>query len=973
MNHRQSLKTLFIFATLGLIPCGAIAQQPQPTQASMPYATASGEITLSEAKIVGGLSHESGARLMDPVAVDFDGDGLDDLVFAAPGMSPYGVRNAGSVYVLLGKKDDDLTGRRDMTLWQSFDYRFDGMTTNGQLGMNMVTGDFNGDGLKDIAISEPGQNGRIYVINSGKKLDRGYYSILDERVTDVYFAGAEGDSNLGIQMCVGDFNHDDIEDIAASYVTSTSASSLTSTTTNVILLTMRRSWDTKYHNISGKLYGKTIFSRSTSKNVKTVYTCAAGDFNDDGLMDIALGMPFDTFDNQKTAGSVSIVYYPFKYSGTTVNLSEAEPSWGIRIKGSQPGAMFGYSLAAGDFTSDGRTDLAVSAPNRLIKNANAEGAVYVIDASKWPQNSVVQPEDLRIVGKGGQFGFKLAAQDVNRDKRPDLIVSAPYADIVGAPNAGTINVYLGGPQFIDSVKSEMRPDVFVSGDQNMNLGFGAAFGDFNGDEKNDVIARTTRDPDDRPNTGAYVVINDALRMTPDTRLEDNPFLTIVAPSQGGTLADHIHKVHYNHKDYHVWFSKGGMGNRSVICMMDAAQSEKSAWLFRPDACDINIIGPENTPIQDVLLTSNDDGSKTWLTLSLPSFKTSKAIGVVTTIVLPSEITKPLTLNLSESTLKSEAISFVLNGEIDAKLGAKIEMTDIDRDGKLDLLIGAPIRSIDKADAGSFFIVKDVVSRNKGIYSLTEINNVLTIEGIDDENLGSDWQILDFNLDGHLDLVLLSQNTKNIYYEVYATAYVFYDIGHQKNKIYNATSPEIAPLKIVAPQPRSNLRFTGQMPDLNNDGNPDIVLISPDYRAGLQRQGAVYALFASKERKSGTLSLNNEALVNFSLVPNRNEKLSDVRFAYIDGTLQLVLLADSMLTRKSSLKRFVTGEKNMFSGQLTFTSLKRMSSDIMLNENARFLYLPDPELKQDDLWLLFPNAGESQSDQGIAHRLTFNPR
>ena len=84
-----------------------------------------------------------------------------------------------------------------------------------------------------------------------------------------------------------------------------------------------------------------------------------------------------------------------------------------------------------------------------------------------------------------------------------------------------------------------------------------------------------------------------------------------------------------------------------------------------------------------------------------------------------------------------------------------------------------------------------------------------------------------------------------------------------------------------------------MPDLNNDGNPDIVLISPDYRAGLQRQGAVYALFASKERKSGTLSLNNEALVNFSLVPNRNEKLSDVRFAYIDGTLQLVLLADSI--------------------------------------------------------------------------------
>ena len=973
MNYRQSLKVLFLLSFIGFAPEYAWSQQAQPTLDVLPYATTSTEITLSDAKIVGGLSHESGARLMDPVTVDFDGDGIDDLIFGAPGMSPRGVKNAGSVYVILGKKDDDLVGRRDMTLWKSADYRFDGMTLNGQLGLNLVTGDFNGDGLPDVAIAEPGQTGRIYVINSGKTLERGAYSILDERITDVYFAGAENDANLGIQMCVGDFNHDDIEDIAASYVTSTSASSLTSTTTNVILLTMRRSWDTKYHSISGKLYGKTVFSRATSKNVKAVYTCAAGDFNDDGLVDLALGMPFDTFDNQKTAGSVSIVYYPFKYSGTSINLSEVDPSWGIRIKGSQPGAMFGYSLAAGDFTSDGRTDLAVSAPNRLVKNADAEGAVYIIDASKWPEKSGIQPEDLRITGNGGQFGFKIQAQDTNHDKRPDLVVSAPYANIVGAPNAGTIGAYFGGPQFVDSVTSNMRPDILVSGDQNMNLGFGAAFGDFNGDGKTDVIARTSQDPDHRPNTGAYVVINDAMRLTPDSRLEDNNFLTIVAPSQGGTLAEHVQTVHYAQKDYHVWFSKGGLGNRSVICMNDAANDEKSAWLYRADSCDINIVGPENAPIQDVVVTSNEDGSKTWLTLSLPSFKTSKAIGVVTTIELPASITKPLTLNLSETTLKTEAISFVLPDEIDAKLGAKIDLKDLDQDGNPELLIGAPIRSIDQADAGSFFIVKDVTSRSKGLYALTTAKDILTIEGIDDENLGSDWQLLDFNLDGNLDLVLLSQNTKNIYHEVYATAYVFYDIGHQKNKIFNATSPEIAPLKIVAPQHRSNLRLIDQSVDLNNDGAPDIVLVSPDYRAGLQRQGAVYALFSSKERKSGTLSLNNTALVDFSLIPNRNEKLSDVRFAYIDGTLQLVLLTQSLLTPKASLKRLVSGEANLFSGQATLSSLTRVSSDITLNEHAKFLYLPDSESQNDLLWLIFPNAGESQSDQGIAHRLTFNPR
>lgn len=973
MHKRESLQVLFFSLLIAMLPGHGFAQDAQPSGTTLPYATDSGEIMLSESRIVGGLSHDSGARMMDPVTLDFDGDGIDDLVFAAPGMSPSGIRNAGSVYILLGKKDDTLVGRRDMTLWQSFDYRLDGMTVNGQLGMNLVTGDFNGDGLKDLAISEPGQNGRIYIIYSGKKWKRGYYPILHDNITDVYFSGTDDDANLGIQMCVGDFNQDGIEDIAASYITSTATASMTSTMTNVILLTMRRSWGTKSHSISEKLYGKAVFSRSTSKNVKTVYTCAVGDFNDDGLADLALGMPFDSFDNQKTAGSVSIVYYPFKYSGTTVNLSEVEPSWGIRIKGSQAGAMFGYSLAAGDFTSDGRTDLAIASPNRLIQNADSEGAVYIMDASQWPEGSVIQPENLRIRGNGGQFGFRIQAQDVNRDNRPDLVVSAPYANIVGAPNAGTIGVYLGGPQFIDSVTSDMRPDLFISGDQDMNLGFGAAFGDFNGDGKTDVIARTSRDPHDRPNTGALIVIQDAQRLTPDSRLEDNDFLTLVAPSQGGTLSEHVQKVFYNQKTYLLWFSKGGLGNRSVICMNEAQDTDKDAWLYRADSCDINIVGPENVPIQNVLVTSSEDGEKTWLTLSLPSFQTSKAVGVVTTIELPSAITKPLTLNLSEKTLQTEAITYVLNHEDDAGFGDKIDLKDLDLDGKPELIIGAPFRRIDRMEAGSLFIVNNITERSKGIHAITEDSNILTIEGIDDENLGTDWQILDFNLDGSPDLVLLAPNTKNIYYEIYATAYVFYAIGAQKPKIYNATSPEIAPLKIVAPQHKSNLRLIDQVVDINNDGYADLVFLSPDYRAGLQRQGAVYAIFSSKDWKSGTFSLNNHALVDFSLTPNRNEKLSDLRFVYRDGALQLVLITDSLLQRKSILKRFVTGAKNVFSGRMTATTLTRLTSDIPLNEYARFLFLPDPDRNNDLLWLLFPHAGESQSDQGIVHRLNFVDR
>ncbi len=943
--------------------------QDAPKKKSPLYAmlTSTDAIELDSNKVVGGVSHESGVRLMDPVTFDFNGDGIDDIAFGAPGMSMQGVPNAGAVFVLLGKKEDELAGRIDMTLWRSFDYRFDGVTTNGQLGMNLVAGDFNGDGVKDIAVAEPGATGRVYVIYGGKKLNRGHYQIIDERISDVYFGGGDNDANFGIQMCIGDFNTDDIDDLAVSYVTANKASNTTSTTTNVVLLTMRSHWDSRYHSITSNLYGKTTFSRAVGKGVNALYTCAAGDFNDDGLMDIALGMPLDTIDGQKATGSVTIVNNPFKYSGTTLNLGENKPDWGFKISGSQTGALFGYSLASGDFTGDGRTDLAVGAPNRLIKGPDREGAVFILDASKWPtQNQpVMQPEDLRIDGQSGQFGFKVEAQDANRDNRPDIVVSAPYANAMGATAAGSLSVYLGGPHFVESVQNQMRADIQVSGDQDMLLGFGAAFGDFNGDSKNDVIIRTAADPDGRPNTGAYILVPDAQQMTPDVHLDKVKFRTVVAPSRGGGLEPNVRKVTYDQKEYYLWLSQGGLGGRSVICLNDVNDKEREGKLYVSDSCNINIIGPENAPISDAIVSSTSDG-KSWLTIAIPTFPLKKSDGVVATIELPSNINKPLTLNLSESTLASEAISFTLNDEYESSFGAKIGWEDLDDDGKPDLIIGAPDRLIDQTRAGSAFVIKDVLSRKKGKYDLVTDPDVITFEGFDDENFGADWQVLDFNLDGKKDLAILAENTRNTLLEVYSTVYVVYSIGDREVKNYNITSPEIAPLKVVAPMHRAGLTFVKQHVDLNNDGNDDLVMLSPNYRAGLQRQGAVLALFSSAERRSGTHSLANDALTDFSLISNRSEKISDALFVRHGGDLQLLVLTDSLLTRQSTLKRYISTEPNVFSGRSNSSTLKRIASDVPMNENAQLLMINDAEHKEDLLWLLFPNAGESQSDQGIAH-------
>lgn len=196
---------------------------------------------LSEAQIIGGNSFESEARLMDPIAIDFNGDGIDDLVFAAAGNNPNGIDNAGSVYVILGKKDAKLNGKRDLSNWDSFDYRFDGNTNAALLGLNIKSGDFNGDGIDDLAIAQPGNNSSIYIIYGGKNLDKGIYDIHDPKVSDVIFYLPSTGSHLGISLCVGDFNHDGIDDLSAAYLLDTEQGIRYS---NVAIITMRRQWAT---------------------------------------------------------------------------------------------------------------------------------------------------------------------------------------------------------------------------------------------------------------------------------------------------------------------------------------------------------------------------------------------------------------------------------------------------------------------------------------------------------------------------------------------------------------------------------------------------------------------------------------------------------------------------------------------------------------------------------------------------------
>ncbi len=399
--------------------------------------------------------------------------------------------------------------------------------TNDRFGQALAEGDFNGDGLIDLAIGMPGRDvfgndeGMVIVLYGATG------SLSSDNSSILFSTDIQNDQNFATSLTSGDFNNDGFDDLVVGtpnkdYINP--QTSIVSERTGAIYI--------HYGSSSGvPTIGMFIDANSDDVSVQDRQSFAefgraltTADFNNDGYDDLVVSAPNHDLSDQNNvlrdnAGMV-FVYYGGQQTSGNMGISHMvrdlfhQNTAGI-IGAVEENDFFGYSLGAGDFNNDGFGDLVVGVPFETIDNESNSGIVQVIYGSSvglLSNDEIWRQSDLNggVTEVGDLFGFSIATGDVNNDGNDDLVVGSPLEDIGAANDAGAAHFIPGSTTGLMAVGSltfsQQTTDIFGGPETADQFGFSVAISDLDIDGLGDIIIGVPFEDNNGENSGFVHII-----------------------------------------------------------------------------------------------------------------------------------------------------------------------------------------------------------------------------------------------------------------------------------------------------------------------------------------------------------------------------------------------------------------------------------------------------------------------------------
>jgi hypothetical protein len=325
-----------------------------------------------------GYSQESG---------DFNGDGFPDVAVSVPFEDTSPDTNGGGIWIFFGSPTGLRTDNVQALNLQSTIYTGKHAA---YMGSSMAAGDFDGDGLDDLAFGLGPVEHVALAHGTPTGLDKGqamdYLQPASEGVPQVNLT-------FGFSLSAGDINRDGLADLAIGspyddegigYSAGSATIVYGRATTGLAEITGAQRFTPSSSGVPGSVH-----TFSTDEPDSFGWQVVLGDYDGDGDADLAVAAPGTpvTFDGAKKedAGTVTILYSNGTKIGTTGAVLLTQATTGIA---GNPGKndLLGWTMAGGDANADGRTELAIFSLDRYVNVIpGAAGGLSPATAKAWTQ------------------------------------------------------------------------------------------------------------------------------------------------------------------------------------------------------------------------------------------------------------------------------------------------------------------------------------------------------------------------------------------------------------------------------------------------------------------------------------------------------------------------------------------------------------------------------------------------------------
>jgi hypothetical protein len=387
---------------------------------------------------------------------DFNGDGTPDVVVGAPGDDGVVGADEGSFWVVFLKPNGKVKR------YEKFAPGTGPLAAPGsQLGRDLANaGDVDDDGNVDVAVGAP--------FSAEGAVDRGIVwtvfldddgSFKDVMRFDGFGSDFDGDLDAGDHFGegiagIGDLDGDGVPDLAvgAPGDDDDDRDGVNQGAVWILLMTREGLVD-GYQKINldeGGFAGELETDDAFGASVATI-----GDLDGDGVVDLAVGAPFDDDGNGEDLGAVWILF--LKNDGTVKGEYKISKRDDHLLAELDELDLFGWDVdGIGDFDEDGVPDIAVSAPNDDDGDGQDRGAFYLLFLN--PDGSVKAEKKISDnaggfdgnLDPGDWFGNSVAALgDLDGDGTSEIAAGTPGTDDGAGADTGAVwNLFLEGPQVL---------------------------------------------------------------------------------------------------------------------------------------------------------------------------------------------------------------------------------------------------------------------------------------------------------------------------------------------------------------------------------------------------------------------------------------------------------------------------------------------------------------------------------------------